>query len=55
MEIGEFVKSLILQLPNFAGLVLCVVVLLYVIIRQQDQIERQQKRIDELCNDDKED
>lgn len=51
MEVGEFLKTLILQLPNFAGLLICVFVLVYVIQMQQKQIDRQQERIDELCDD----
>lgn len=52
MDIGEFLKSLILQLPNFAGLLVCVFVLIWVITKQQAQIEALQNRINELCDED---
>lgn len=51
VSIDDFIKSLIVQLPNFAGLLVCVFVLIYVILMQQKQIQRQQARIDELCGD----
>lgn len=51
MSIDEFAKTLIVQLPNFAGLLICIVVLVQIIIRQQAQIDKQQNRINELCGD----
>lgn len=51
MPIDEFAKFLIANLPNFAGLIVCITVLVWVIVQQQKQITRQQVRIDELCGD----
>lgn len=51
VPVDEFVKFLVANLPNFAGLIVCVAVLVWVIVQQQKQIARQQARIDELCGD----
>lgn len=47
-KLGEF---LILQLPNFAGLLICVAVCVKIIFEQRKDIQRLQNRINELCGD----
>lgn len=51
MSIDDFAKTLIVQLPNFAGLIICIVVLVQIILRQQGQIDKLQNRINELCGE----
>jgi hypothetical protein len=51
MSIDEFVKSLVVQLPNFAGLLVCVFVEYRIIMILWDNNQRLQNRIDELCGD----
>lgn len=50
-SVESLLKFLILNLPNFAGMVIAVLVCIWVIIQQQKQITALQGRIDELCGD----
>lgn len=51
MSIDEFVKSLVLQMPNFAGLLVCVFVEYRIIMIMWTQNQALQSRINELCGD----
>lgn len=51
MSIDEFAKTLIVQLPNFAGLIICIVVMFQIIMRQQTQIENLNTKINEMCEE----
>lgn len=50
-SVESLLKFLILNLPNFAGLMIAVFVCIWIIIQQQKQIAVLQGRIDELCGD----
>lgn len=52
MNIDEFAKFLIVNLPNFAGLVVAIVVLIWIVVKQQAQIAEKDRRIEELCAED---
>lgn len=51
MPFDDFMKTLVVQLPNFAGLLICVIVELKIILLLWEDNQHKQARINELCGD----